>query len=143
MYSINKNGELAAKDFNIVTFNSREEANQMPVESCFYQIKDENGNIIESGYQDMQIVDDEMYYIIALPKSLDYNSDTVKLQAYDDEEQIWVDCTKLALTSDTDSVNALCDEAGVDISHIDTNTYTVWALEDICTGSRLRYIIIE
>jgi hypothetical protein len=84
-----------------------------------------------------------MYYIVALPKSVDYNSSMVKMQAYDDEEQIWVDYTKLPLISDIDRVNELCDEAGVDISHIDTTQYTVWVNEDICTGSKLRYIIIE
>jgi hypothetical protein len=88
MYSIDYDGNVSAKDFDIVTFNSREEADQAPVESCFYQVKDETGEIIESGYQDMQIVNDEMYYIIALPKIVDYNSNMVKMQAYDDEEQL-------------------------------------------------------
>ena len=143
MYSIDYDGNVSAKDFNIVTFNSREEADQAPVESCFYQVKDETGEIIESGYQDMQIVHDEMYYIIALPKAVDYNSNMVKMQAYDDEEQLWVEYTKLPLTSDPEIVASCCDEAGVDISHINQDLYTVWVNEDTCTGSRLRYIIEE
>lgn len=143
MYSIDYDGNVSAKDFAIVTFNSREEADQAPVESCFYQVKDETGEIIESGYQDMQIVNDEMYYIIALPKIVDYNSNMVRMQAYDDEEQLWVDYTKLPLTSDPEIVASCCDEVGVDISHINQDLYTVWVNEDTCTGSRLRYIIEE
>ena len=144
MYSVDYDGNVTAKDFEVVTFNSREEANQAPVESCFYQVKDENGEIIESGYQDMQIANDEMYYVIALPKSVDYNSNMVRMQAYDDEEQLWADSTKLPLTSDPEIVAACCDEVGIDISHINTDLYTVWVNnEDICTGSRLRYIIEE
>ena len=143
MYSIDYDGNVSARDFDIVTFNSREEANQAPIESCFYQVKDETGEIIESGYQDMQIVNDEMYYIIALPKIVDYNSNMVKMQAYDDEEQLWVDYTKLPLTSDPEIVASCCDEVGVDISHINQDLYTVWVNENTCTGSRLRYIIEE
>ena len=125
MYSVDYDGNVTAKDFEVVTFNSREEANQAPVESCFYQVKDENGEIIESGYQDMQIANDEMYYVIALPKSVDYNSNMVRMQAYDDEEQLWADSTKLPLTSDPEIVAACCDEVGIDISHINTDLYTV------------------
>ena len=143
MYSIDHNGNVTTKDFEVITFNSREEADQAPVESCFYQVKDENGEIIESGYQDMQIANDGMYYIVALPKSVDYNSNMVRMQAYDDEEQLWVDYTKLPLTSDPETVANCCDEVGVDISHINTDLYTVWVNEDICTGSKLRYIIEE
>lgn len=143
MYSIDYSGNVTSKEFEIVTFNGREEANQAPVESCFYQVKDENGDVIESGYQDMQIVNDEMYYIIALPKSVEYNSDMVRMQAYDDEEQLWVEYTKLPLTSDPEIVASCCDEVGVDISHINQDLYTVWVNENTCTGSRLRYIIEE
>ena len=92
----------------------------------------------------MHIANDEMYYVIALPKSVDYNSIMVRMQAYDDEEQLWADSTKLPLTSDPEIVAACCDEVGIDISHINTDLYTVWVNnEDICTGSRLRYIIEE
>ena len=143
MYSIDYSGNVTAKEFEVVTFNGREEANQAPVESCFYQVKDENGDVIESGYQDMQIVNDEMYYIIALPKSVEYNSDMVRMVAYDDEEQLWVEYTKLPLTSDPEIVASCCDEVGVDISHINQDLYTVWVNENTCTGSRLRYIIEE
>lgn len=142
MYSVKKDGTIAADDFKLFTLTS-EEATQAPTESGFYQIIDESNTVIESGYQELQIASDELYYVIALPKSVDYNSDMVKIQAYDDDEKIWNDCDKLPLINDPTKVSSLCNEAGIDISHIDTNVYTVWALEDICTGSKLRYIIID
>ena len=142
MYSVTRDGELVNKDFKVVEF-TQEEATQAPTESCFYQVKDDSGEIVEFGYQDMQIAHDEMYYIIALPKNVDYNSDKVSIKAYDDDENIWNDCLKMPLISDPDIVNALCEEAGVDISHINTDLYTVWVLEDTCSGSKLRYIITE
>ena len=142
MYSVNKDGTITVDEFKLFTLTP-EEAAQAPTETGFYQIVDENNTVIESGYQELQIASDELYYVIALPKIIDYNSDMVKIQAYDDDEKIWNDCDKLPLTNDPAVVSSLCDEAGIDISHIDTNIYTVWALEDICTGSKLRYIIIE
>jgi hypothetical protein len=87
MYSVNDDGEVTTEDFKIINF-TQEEAAQAPVESGFYQVTNDAGEVIESGYQDMQIVNDAMYYIVALPKSVDYNSSMVKMQAYDDEEQI-------------------------------------------------------
>lgn len=141
MYSVNSDGTVTAGEFELITF-SQETAAVAPEKSGFYQIV-ENGKVIESGYQDMMVLNDEMYYVIALPKDVDYNT-MVRLQAFDERDQTWKNCSKkLPLTNDPDTVTALCDEVGIDISHIDTEIYTVWALEDACTGSKLRYIIEE
>jgi hypothetical protein len=142
MYSVNADGTITAEDFKIISFTTEESA-AAPSESGFYQIVNEAGEVVESGYQDLMIVNDEMYYVIALPKNVDYNT-MVKIQTYDDEEQKWLDNSKkLALTSDPETVAALCDEAGIDISHINSEAYTIWALEDTCTGKKIRYIIEE
>ena len=56
------------------------------------------------------------------------------------------DCIKMDLTCDEAIVNALCEEAGIDIATIRNNigeTHTIWALEESCTGSKLRYVIVE
>jgi hypothetical protein len=87
MYSVKKDGTITADDFKLFTLTS-EEATQAPTESGFYQIVDESNTVIESGYQELQIASDELYYVIALPKSVDYNSGMVKIQAYDDDEKI-------------------------------------------------------
>lgn len=140
MYSVTENNELATTDFSVIRLTP-EEAAAAPEKSGFYQIVD-NGKVIESGYQELMVLSDETYYVIAMPKILDYNT-MVEMQAYDTEENLWCPYSKLPLISDQDAVAALCDEAGIDISHIDTTLYTVLALEDICTGSKLRYIIKE
>lgn len=135
MYSITQDGVLAITPFKLV------EGNENPSESGFYTVKDNEGSIIEAGYQDLSIKNDEMYYIIALPKEIDYNT-MIDLVTWDPVDSKWVS-SELALTSEPTEVANLCDEAGVDISHIDTNVYTVWANGDICTGSILRYTIKE
>lgn len=146
MYSVNNDGELVAEEFEIIEVTQNENGTEdSPTKSGFYELTKANGEV-ERGYQDLQIINDEMYYVIALPKSIDYYSDNVKLQAYDEEEQLWNDCIKMDLTCDEATVNALCEEAGIDIAAIRANigeTHTIWALEDTCTGSKLRYVIVE
>ena len=135
MYSISDSGMLFEVPFKLV------DGTAAPVESGFYTITDNQGNIVEAGYQDLSAENDEMYYMIALPKEIDYNT-MVEVESWDPDENLW-SAAGLALTSDHDEVARLCDEAGVDISHIDTTKYTVWAQEDVCTGSIIRYRIVE
>lgn len=140
MYSVNMNNELAAADFKVVKMTPSEAASA-PSISGFYQIED-NGEIIESGYQDLQILKDDTYYIIALPRVIDYET-MIELRAYDSDTRMWNACEKLPFISDSDTVAGLCDEVGVDTSHIDTELYTVLVYEDTCVGSKYRYIIKE
>ena len=98
-------------------------------------------NVIESGYQEMQVDNGDVYYVIALPKDIDFTS-MVSIRVYDMLRNIWTD-TSLDMTNNTETIAALCDEVGIDISHIDTSVYTIWALEDVPTGSKLRFIINE
>ena len=135
MYSITNEGTLAEVPFNIIDESST------PSESGYYVIKDASDNIVESGYQDISITNDELYYIIALPKEIDYNT-MIELKTWDPVDLVWVE-SKMSLVSDPELVSAMCDEAGVDTSHIDTNKYTIWALEDTCTGTIIRYSIKE
>ena len=139
MYSVDDNGNMIAEDFEKLTFDATT-AELAPENYGFYQIV-ENGKVIESGYQNLMSSNDELYYVIALPKEVDYHT-MVKLQEWDDEDG-WNECQLLQLTSDPDVVAELCDEVGIDISHINTELYTVWAMEDVCTGSKLRFIIEE
>ena len=142
MYSVTNDLELAATSDTSVTTMTVAEAAMAPAKSGFYQIVDDSGEVIESGYQDLTITSEDTYYVIALPKVIDYNT-MVTIQAYDADDDKWYPADKLPLISDPDIVAELCDEVGVAISHIDTNVYTVYVLEDICTGSQLRYIIKE
>lgn len=135
MFSITQEGTLAEASFKLIAGNAE------PTESGFYVIKDAQGNIVEAGYQDLQVNNDEMYYVIALPKEVDYNT-MVEVETYDLDDKTWNEAT-ITLTSDPDTVSACCEEVGIDISHINTDKYTVWVQEDICTGSIIRYRIIE
>lgn len=140
MYSVTSDGTLSADAFDIIAYTS-EQAALAPEKSGFYQIV-ENGIVIESGYQDLTVLNDELYYVIALPKAVDYDS-MVTMKIYNPDEEKWEDGLKLPLISDPTSVAALCDEAGIDISHINTEIYNIFVHEDICTGSQYRYIIKE
>jgi hypothetical protein len=135
MYSIDDSGVLLEVPFKLV------DGAAAPVESGFYTITDSQGNIVEAGYQDLSVENDAMYYMIAFPKEIDYNT-MIEVESWDPVEKIW-NAAGLALTSDPVEVARLCDEAGVDISHIDTTKYTVWVQENICTGSIIRYRIVE
>jgi hypothetical protein len=128
-------GTLVENKFKLLEGTSK------PIESGFYTIKDTEGTIIEAGYQDLSITNDELYYVIALPKNIDYNT-MVEVQTWDPYDEIWLK-SELALTADSDIISSICDEIGLDISSIDTTKYTIWALEDSCTGSIIRYTIKE
>lgn len=132
MYSVTSEGELVPVAFKLVDKDAE------PTESGFYAVKDSEGNIIQAGYQDLTISNDEMYYAVALPKEVDYDT-AVTLYSWGPDDKVWVDSEMPGFTSDPVEVARICGDAGIDISHIDTNVYTVWALEAVCTGSILRY----
>ena len=132
MYSITDNGQLLPVEFKLIDKNAE------PTESGFYAVKDADGTIIQAGYQDMTISNDEMYYVIALPKEVDYNT-VVTAYTWDNDDKTWVDAEVRGLTSEPSEVARICGDAGVDISQIDTTVYTVWAMEDVCTGTIIRY----
>jgi hypothetical protein len=50
---------------------------------------------------------------------------------------------KINLTSDPAEVARICSDACVDISNINKELYTVLAVEECPTGSKLRFIITE
>lgn len=135
MYSITADGILAEVPFQEL------DGNDAPEASGFFVIRNDAGEIIKAGYQDLSVLNDELYYVIALPKELDYNT-MVTLEAWDSDEQVWVE-SSMNLINDPTIVADLCAEAGITISNVDTNLFTIWLYEDICTGSILRYVIKE
>lgn len=141
MYTVTSEGVLTEVPYNYINLDV-ETAIDEPTESGFYQIVDQSGNIIESGYQEMQAYSNDIYYVIALPKKIDYNT-MVAIQGYNTSLKVWAEVEKFEMTCDTAQVEMLCSEAGIDISHIDTSIYTIWASETCPTGSKLRYIINE
>jgi hypothetical protein len=143
MYAITKNATLEQVPYKLLTL-TEDAAAKKATESGFYQIVDSDGKVIESGYQELQIASDEVYYVIALPKAINYDT-VVSVKAWNDLENCWTDtgARKPALTCDENTVAALCGEFDLDISHIDTTVYTVWAMEGTPDGSKYRFVINE
>ena len=141
LYYVNNSGSLTELPFEITTL-TEEQAAQEPTKSGFYQIVDGENNVIESGYHDLSVANQDLIYMLALPKSI--KAENISVQTFSDEEKIWEDNT-FELTDDISIVNEICDIYGMDISNIDTDKYTVWvsASENVCTGSKIRYIITE
>lgn len=141
LYYVDNSGSLVEIPFEITTL-TEEQAAQEPTKSGFYQVIDSENNVIESGYHDLSVANQDLIYMIALPKAI--KAENISVQTYSDEEQIWEDNT-FELTDDISVVNEICDIYGMDISNIDTDKYTVWvsASENVCTGSKIRYIITE
>jgi hypothetical protein len=141
MYSVNSAGEIIELSYDNVATYTEETAAAKPEESGFYQITNEAGEVIESGYQEVSVENPNVPYIIALPKSVDFNT-MVEVQTYDDLQGKWVENTSLSLSNDFDEISALCSQLGVSLSHIDTTKYTLWAnLESGPSGETYRFII--
>jgi hypothetical protein len=141
MYAVNANAEFVKLPFNYKLM-TQEEAAAIGTTSGFYQIKDVNGDIIESGYQELQANSDDVYYVIALPKEIDYES-MVTLKVWDENMSEWTATDKFEMTTDPEAVAELCAEVGIDISAINQEVYTIYVWEDLPSGSILRYIINE
>lgn len=140
LFTMDAKGELVEIPYKYIEL-TEETAAHAPVETGFYQIKDADGTVIESGYQDLQVDNGDVYYMVALPKGIDYTT-MVNVQVYDNLRNIWT-ATSLPMTSDPAIIEERCAETNLDISHIDTSVYTIWVADDVPTGSKLRFVINE
>ena len=141
MYSITADGQLAAVPYKYLAY-TEETGAVAPTESGFYQISSADGTILESGYQELQVESGDVYYVIALPNGVDYVND-VTVKAWDSLNNAWVDtgAYKPDLTSDPDAVAEVLGEMETDVSHINTEEYTIWVQTDTPSGRKLRFII--
>ena len=73
MYSVNTSNELVEIPYNYLNLTETDAVLEA-TNNGFYQIKDSNGAVIESGYQELQVDNGNTYYVIALPKKVDYNT---------------------------------------------------------------------
>ncbi len=117
-----------------------------PVKTSFYQIT-ENGEVVESGYQHVSSENDSMYYLIALPKDMDFNTN-VTVYCYDtlvDPSNPWQPVDGFAMSSDPELIAQMFADAGLPIPNIDQNVYRLWIDESGATynGSIYRFIINE
>ncbi len=141
MYVVNHDGSLEAIPFEI-NILSEEQAAQEPNRSGFYQVVTNEGNTLEAGYHDLSVLNPEWVYMVVLPKEV--KAENISVQTFSDEDQIWEDST-FELTNDVDIVADICDIYEMDISAINPETHTVWVsvTEQLCTGSKIRYIITD
>lgn len=130
MYSIGAAGGLDALTYDKVITYTNADTNAKPDKSGFYQVVGDNGEIIESGYQDLTIDNPNVLYIIALPKEIDFNT-MVTTQVYDDLDGCWKD-TSIEMSSDAEQLSGICGAFGIDLSSIDLEKYTLWV--DLTSG---------
>lgn len=144
MYSI-KDYTVSEVPYQLHTYDDTTK-NDPITTSGFYQVLDESGSIVEAGYQDVTVIKDDVYYIIALPKFIDYNT-MITLQTYDDLNNVWTaldDSGKLVMTNDQDYIRSICaEEPQMYLDDVDTNEYTLWMCEEPPTGSHYRFVINE
>jgi hypothetical protein len=141
MYSVTEDSQFDEVSYQYMTFTEETAANA-PTASGFYQITNNSGEVIESGYQEVTANNPDVPYIIALPIDVDFNT-MVSVQTYDTLEGIWKD-DSLNMSNDYDEISAICEELNVEISHIDLAKYTLWAdLEAGPSGKVHRFIITE
>jgi len=130
MYSVNAEGEVIEISYDDVITYTEATASEQPTESGFYQITNETGEVIESGYQELTAENPNTIYIIALPKGVDFNT-MVTTQTYDMLEGKWKD-DSLEMSRDYDTISGICEALSIDTSHIDLKKYILWA--DLTSG---------
>jgi hypothetical protein len=130
MYSVNLNGEVAEVAYDEVITYTEDAAKAQPKKAGFYQIIDEAGEVVESGYQELTADNPNVIYIIALPKDVDFST-MVTTQTYDTFESKWKN-DSLEMSNDYNTISGICEALSIDISHIDLEKYTLWA--DLTSG---------
>lgn len=141
MYSI-KDYTLTKSSYQLFTYDQITKNDSIRT-SGFYKVIDDNGNTVEAGYQDVSIVKDDVYYMIALPYFVDYNT-MITLQVFDELNNKWVPYDKIPMISDIDEIRSICSEdPQMYIDSVDLNDYTIWMSEKTPTGMLLRFVINE
>jgi hypothetical protein len=130
MYSVNADNEIIAGSYDDVIIYTKATAQEEPTEFGFYQIINEAGEVVESGYQELTADNPNVPYIIALPKDVNFNT-MVTTQTYNELEGKWTN-DSLEMSNDYITISGLCEVLSIDISHIDTEKFTLWA--DLSSG---------
>lgn len=142
MHQVNELGELIEIPYKYKEFTTDEYATA-PTQDCFYQLKDAEGNILESGYQHMSEENDSMYYVVLLPKELDFATN-VSVQSWDAVQNEW-SYDNVSMSSDLALIEEAFSEADLTLPTYDADKYTLWidTSLDTCSGIDYRFIIKE
>lgn len=143
MYQVNEAAELIEIPYNYVTYDNTS-YDVAPDVDYFYQKLDENGEVIESGYQHVSDENDSMYYLIALPQGVNFN-ENVSVKVWDETSNAWADVTDtFEMSSDLQFIEDALVEAELSMPAVPEG-YTLWIDSSLntCTGSDYRFIINE
>ena len=140
MYQLASDGELVALTYDEVM--DIYDAQQEPTESGFYKLYDADNNVIEYGYQQMQVKIPDVPFMIALPDIVDYNKH-VTMETYSDLTHKWEPIT-MEMTSDSSKIAEICDEEGCEIPEVSAG-YTLWVSTKpvYSSDASYRFIITE
>ena len=141
MYQINENGEVIEITYVYEKFTETEAASA-PSKDCFYQIKD-GEKVVESGYQHISEENDSMYYLVLLPKELDFNTN-VSVQYWDNGNNVWKHAV-IEMSNDLAFIEEALAEGEMELPVYDSDKYTLWidASLETCAGTDYRFIINE
>jgi hypothetical protein len=140
IHQVNASGELEEIPYKVKTYTEASYT-QAPekVETTFYKVTDNSGEIIEAGYQHMTELKD-MYYMVALPEYM-VLGENVEIQTWDDLSQCWTKA-QTKLTKLPEDIGDAFASAGLETPIIPKG-YTLWAnLEDIDAGTTFRFVLI-
>lgn len=143
MYQVNEAAEVVEIPYNYVTYDNTS-YDAAPDANYFYQKLDDNGEVIESGYQHVSDENDSMYYLIALPQGVNFH-ENVSVKVWDETSNTWADVTdSFEMSSDLQFIEDALVEAELSMPTIPEG-YTLWIESSLntCTGSDYRFIINE
>lgn len=142
MYAINDEGQVSEIPFKLTTYNDEETFNTDIISDVngFYQVKDSEGNLIESGYQLIAAEYADAPEVLALPKPLTLKDIIVK--TYDTLSSSWVEVSldyDFVLGTNDDLVNY-----GLVVDPTLFDTYNVYYKPNGgASGASYRFVIKE
>ena len=151
MYTVTSTGEVIEREFTVISVTESEQQTK-PNESGFYEITNEQGEVIESGYQEIQGEDPDCPYMVAFTNNVDLNTNVI-VYTYDEMNNQFVETWNPANNnySDdfTDDLNQLkdIDENYYNFAVENENAlpgYNLWVnLNEGSNGRILRFVIKE
>ena len=140
MYPVNADGQLVAVPYTMHTL-TEEQAEAIASEAGFYQIVNNSNQVLESGYQQLSVINPDVPYMIALPSIIDFETHT-EVEQYNELESEWTPTT-LNLTDDKEIVQAVFDEIGLPLPEVPEGYILLINPEEGNNGAIYRFIIKE
>lgn len=145
MFQIDENDKIVEVPYELLMYPVDSVATTRDGKTGFYKVEDENGKIIEAGYQHYSTAKDP-YYIVALPEDLIVATDgNTEMQSWNTMVQPnrWTEVGVYTLTGDYDEIIATYNADGIE-PPVAPAGYRLWAdLSRSDPGSALRFVIKE